>query len=65
LPDIVPHEKVGLVTAPDPVSIAESILWFYQFGEDYFIPHLRTEKVKYSWPNFIRQIRELADTIKA
>lgn len=64
LPDMVPHEKVGLVTAPDPLSLAESILWFYQFGEDYFIPHLRSEKVKYSWGNFIRQIHELADSIK-
>ena len=64
LPDMVPNEKVGLVTAPDPLSLAESILWFYQFGEDYFIPHLRSEKVKYSWENFIRQIHELADSIK-
>ena len=63
LPDMVPHEKVGLVTEPDPASLAESILWFYQFGEDYFIPHLRAEKVKYSWPNFIQQIRELTASI--
>src|SRR5207344_273806 len=34
LPDLVPHEKAGLVTDPNPVSIAESILWYYQFGED-------------------------------
>ncbi|HEX5111377.1 MAG TPA: glycosyltransferase [Saprospiraceae bacterium] len=65
LPDMVPHEKVGLVTTPEPIALAESILWFYQFGEDYFIPHLRSEKVKYSWENFIRQIHELADSIKA
>jgi glycosyltransferase involved in cell wall biosynthesis len=64
LPDMVPHEKVGLVTEANPVSIAESILWYYQFGEDYFIPHLRTEKIKYSWPNFIQQIRQLADRLK-
>ena len=64
LPDMVPHEKVGLVTMPDPLSLAESILWFYQFGEDYFIPHLRSEKVKYSWENFIHQIHELMDSIK-
>lgn len=64
LPDMVPHEKVGLVTEPDPGSIAESILWFYQYGEDYFIPHLRAEKVKYSWSNFIKQIHELADSIQ-
>jgi len=64
LPDMVPHEKVGLVTSPDPNSIAESILWYYQFGEDYFIPHLRTEKIKYSWPNFIQQLRQLAISIK-
>jgi glycosyltransferase involved in cell wall biosynthesis len=64
LPDMVPHEKVGLVTSPDPTSITETILWFYQYGEDYFIPHLREEKVKYSWPNFIQQIHNLADSIQ-
>jgi len=64
LPDMVPHEKAGLVTEPDSASIAESILWYYQFGEEYFIPHLRTDKVKYSWPNFIHQIRHLADSFK-
>jgi glycosyltransferase involved in cell wall biosynthesis len=64
LPDMVPHEKVGLVTSPDPPALAESILWFYQFGEDHFIPHLRSEKVKYSWENFVRQIHVMADSIK-
>ncbi len=63
LPDMVPHEKAGLVTSPDPTAIAESILWYYQFGEDYFIPHLRAEKIKYSWSNFIHEIRELAKSI--
>jgi glycosyltransferase involved in cell wall biosynthesis len=60
LPSLVPHEKVGLVCEPDPTSIADSILRFYQLGENYFIPHLRTEKQKYSWANLTRSIFELA-----
>lgn len=60
LPALVPDEKVGLVAEPDPVSIAESILKFYQLGENYFIPHLRHEKLKYSWTNMTNAVFELA-----
>jgi glycosyltransferase involved in cell wall biosynthesis len=49
LPSLVPHEKVGLVCEPKPEAIAEAILRFYQLGEQYFIPHLRSEKEKYLW----------------
>ena len=60
LPVLVPHEKVGLVTDPDPAAIAGGILRFYQLGEDYFIPHLRSEKQQYSWANLVQAIRNLA-----
>ncbi len=60
LPVLVPHEKVGLVTEPDPAAIAGGILRFYQLGEDYFIPHLRSEKQQYSWANLVQAIRNLA-----
>lgn len=60
LPSLVPHGKVGLVCEPEPASIAASILQFYQLGENYFIPHLRTEKQKYSWANLTEAIRGLA-----
>ena len=60
LPALVPHEKAGLVTEPAPAAIAGAILRFYQLGEDYFIPHLRIEKQKYSWANLVKAIRTLS-----
>lgn len=60
LPSLVPHEKVGLVAEPNPTSIADAILRFYELGEEYFIPHLRAEKLKYSWSNLVSTIRQLA-----
>lgn len=60
LPSLVPDKKAGLVVEPDPTSIANGILQFYQLGEDYFIPHLRNEKLKYSWANLVNTIKELA-----
>lgn len=60
LPDLVPHEKVGLVAQPEPVSIADAIIRFYEMGEQFFIPHLRIEKEKYSWSNLVSTIRQLA-----
>jgi glycosyltransferase involved in cell wall biosynthesis len=60
LPDMVPDMKSGIVTEPNPASIADGILRFYDIGEEYFIPHLRTEKEKYAWPRLIDTIRHLA-----
>lgn len=64
LPDLVPHEKVGLVVEPTPESIADGMLRFFELGEDFFIPHLRVEKQKYSWPSMVEKIYALADSIK-
>jgi glycosyltransferase involved in cell wall biosynthesis len=60
LPSLVPNEKAGLVTEPTGQSIANAILRFYQLGEDYFLPHLRSEKQKYSWSNLVDAITQLA-----
>lgn len=64
LPVLVPHQKVGLVAEPDATSIANAILDFYELGENYFIPHLRTEKQKYSWANLVKTITHLANDIQ-
>lgn len=56
LPTLVPHEKVGLVCEPEPASLAAAIMRYFELGEKYFIPHLRTEKEKYSWENLIKTI---------
>ena len=61
LASLVPDEKAGLVVEPTPAAIAGGILKFYQLGENYFIPHLRTEKQKYSWPNIVKAITTLAE----
>lgn len=61
LPALVPDEKVGLVVSPEPAAIANGILKFYQLGENYFIPHLRIEKQKYSWTNLVKAIENLAE----
>jgi glycosyltransferase involved in cell wall biosynthesis len=64
LPDLVPNNKVGLVAEPDAASIAEAIMRFFELGENYFIPHLRTEKEKYSWKKMTEAIIKLADDIQ-
>ncbi|HEY0676865.1 MAG TPA: glycosyltransferase [Chitinophagaceae bacterium] len=64
LPDLVPHLKSGLVCEPEAASIADAIIRFYELGEDYFIPHLRNEKLKYSWENLVNGIMQLTAEIK-
>jgi glycosyltransferase involved in cell wall biosynthesis len=61
LPSLVPHEKAGLVAEPNAQSMADAILRFYQLGENYFLPHLRNEKQKYSWANLVNAIKELSE----
>ncbi len=61
LPDLVPDGKVGVVTEPEPASIASGILRLYELGENYFLPHLREEKKKYSWHKLATAICDLAE----
>jgi len=61
LPDLVPHEKCGLVAQPEPASIADAISRFFELGEQHFIPHLRQEKLKYSWSNIVDAIMNLSN----
>ncbi len=64
LPQLVPHQKAGLVCEPEPSSIAAAILEFYQLGEDHFMPLLQTEKLKYSWNNLTKAVFELAESVE-
>jgi glycosyltransferase involved in cell wall biosynthesis len=59
LPDLVPN-GVGLVAEPNEKDIAQKILAFFELGENYFLPHLREEKKKYSWKNMVQAIIEVA-----
>ena len=62
LPLLVPNEKAGLVTEPNAPSIANAILRFYRLGENYFLPHLRSEKQKFSWSNLVNAIKKLVNS---
>ena len=60
LPSLVPDKKAGLIAEPNPEDIAEKIIEYFQLGENYFLPHLREEKKKYSWNHMVQAILELA-----
>lgn len=62
LPDLVPHNKVGLVCEPDPESLAAAIKSFFEKEETYFLPGLKSEKQKYSWENLVNALIEVAQT---
>lgn len=55
LPEIVPHGRVGFVADPDPASIAEAIDRFAQEQPD-FTEGLLSERQRYSWEQFVRQL---------
>lgn len=59
LPALVPDKKVGLVAEPNAESVAKKIIEYFQLGEEYFLPHLREEKKKYSWERLVITILNL------
>ncbi|MDQ6757307.1 MAG: glycosyltransferase [Bacteroidota bacterium] len=61
LPSLVPDKKAGLIAEPNAADIAEKIQQYFQLGENYFLPHLREEKKKYSWNNMVQAILNLAN----
>lgn len=58
------NEQTGLVTEAEPKAFSRAILRFYELGEQYFIPHLREEKKKYSWKNLVNTILGLSHDIQ-
>ncbi len=56
LPSLVPDKKVGLVAEPNAESIAEKVKEYFDLGEEFFLPHLREEKKKYSWERIVDNI---------
>lgn len=64
LPQMVPHMKAGLVAAPNPMAIASAIEEYFELGESFFLPHLREEKKKFTWPVLTKAVLGLTDKIK-
>jgi glycosyltransferase involved in cell wall biosynthesis len=64
LPALVPHQKVGLVAEPTVDSLADALVHFYQKGENFFIPNIRSEKKKYSWENLVNAITAMAASVR-
>jgi glycosyltransferase involved in cell wall biosynthesis len=56
LPALVPHEKVGLVSEPDALSISNTIQQFFAENPNRFLPGLVEEKKKYSWDVMANEI---------
>lgn len=60
LPDMVPHEKIGLVTEVSPAACAAAIERFYdeKLGPN-FISNFAFEKEKYTWRSFNTEVLHL------
>ena len=53
LGEIIRHRKSGLVSAPDPRSIASELDYFTSLDDkDIFLPAIREEKKSFSWSTF-------------
>lgn len=65
LPEIVPHNKVGYVTAIDSTSIADAIVDFYANNkEEEFIRNTIVEKQRFLWSTFVDGVESLYKRVK-
>ncbi len=64
LPEMVPHEKAGLVCAPKAEEIANSIELFYKKDPSYFTVGIKEEKKKYEWSTMIDTLFTLHKELK-
>ncbi len=63
LPEMVKDGESGLVCEPNSRAIAEHICEFFDKGEAYFLPALKSEKEKFSWPAFVTSTLTLKNEI--
>jgi glycosyltransferase involved in cell wall biosynthesis len=56
LPEMVPHQKAGLVCEPTAESIAQAIDEYFAKGKNYFMQGLMEEKKKLSWESLVQTI---------
>ena len=60
LGEIIPDGKVGYVVEPDPATIADALVDFYENERyDAFVEGVRDEKKKYAWSNMTEAILRL------
>ena len=60
LPEMVPHNKVGYVVTPEPLSIADAIVDFYSNHRELQMrDNIRLEKKKYAWSAMLEKIAAL------
>ncbi len=66
LPEIVPHNKVGYVTAIDPLAIADSIVdYFSNEREIVFTQNTIAEKKRFEWSSFVTGVSQLFKKINS
>ncbi len=60
LSEIIPDGKIGYVTNPDPKSIANALVDFFENErKEQFVEHIKKEKQKFSWSGMISTILEV------
>ncbi len=60
LSEIIPDGKIGYVTNPDPKSIANALIDFFENErKEQFVENIKKEKQKFSWSGMISTILEV------
>jgi len=65
LPEIVPHNKIGYVVAPESNAIADALMQFFDENkETEFVENIKVEKQKFTWGKMIETIEQIQSQVK-
>jgi len=59
LPEVVANGETGFICEPNPNSIAESIVKYFNKDPDFFSQNINEYKKQFSWDNFAEIVLEL------
>lgn len=64
LKETVPHHKVGYVAQPNPKSVSDAIIDFYENDrEQEFVAGVKDEKLKFSWKQLVDAIMNIHESV--
>ncbi len=60
LPELVPHNKAGLVVQPNAESVTDGLNQFAELPKDHFASGIAEQKAKFGWDKMVNEILKLA-----
>jgi len=62
LPEVVVDGETGFICEPNPNSIADGIVKYFNMNPYFFSQNINEYKKRFSWDNFVKVVLELVES---